>query len=718
MKKSLSYFLFGWIFCLGAFPEPVYAKSDEENQSCSEGAICGSKKPGTVTYGKDFFARFPNAVSVVDIIRRIPGGSQILGSTIRQGSNNYQPTKRGFSNNDDRVLINGKRISGKGNNSAGALERINIDKVLRIDIIRGGSPDIKVSSQEAIVNVIIDGSLSSGSGAWKIKSKSPRYKNPTFGGSLSYGSSIGALDYFLSADSEPKTRRMRTTETYFGATDIVEGQLVEGGVHYEDNVTLSSNFTYKLENGDEIKLNGQYKDMGSNGNFPGLFYEPDENENLMLAGEGLRVEEQSKPSWEIGLDYGTPFADNLDFKILGLYSVKNEDRTKAEDYLITPPEAEFDVKSIRGKRTKEAIARTSLVWGVTKGHDLEVGTEISVNKMDSNLLFFEIDNGVLVEQVVDVSSLAVKENRNESFIIHTWKMNPKISLESAIFTEYSSIGQEGVGVDAQKNLFFLRPSTDFRYNIDNENQFQLSVRRKVEQLDFQDFASTVSQDDKIVAGNVDLEPQKSWEVEVSYEHRLKKDRGSIKARIFHEAISDYTQRIEISTGRSGVGNSGKARINGLEVKGNIRLWFLGLPSFVLESRLQLRDTEATDPFTGEKRQMAYREKMNFDMSFRHDLNDLGISYGADYTSQHNQRQYDIDELIITASPRERLKAFIEGKVFGNMSLMLEFSSLPNTNYGRERILYDNGVATGEITGRELMERRAGRTFYLTLKGAF
>ena len=81
--------------------------------------------------------------------------------------------------------------------------------------------------------------------------------------------------------------------------------------------------------------------------------------------------------------------------------------------------------------------------------------------------------------------------------------------------------------------------------------------------------------------------------------------------------------------------------------------------------------------------------MNFDMSFRHDLNDLGISYGADYTSQHNQRQYDIDELIITASPRERLKAFIEGKVFGNMSLMLEFSSLPNTNYGRERILYDN-----------------------------
>jgi len=68
----------------------------------------------TIVYDEAFFAQYPNAVSILDIITRIPAGSEIIRTSGGDA--------RGFSTNEDRILIDGRRYTGKANDSESALE--------------------------------------------------------------------------------------------------------------------------------------------------------------------------------------------------------------------------------------------------------------------------------------------------------------------------------------------------------------------------------------------------------------------------------------------------------------------------------------------------------------------------------------------------------------------------------------------------------------------
>ena len=132
----------------------------QENNTSHPADAVTEDDNSTLIYDRKFFSRYPNAVSVLDIIRRIPAGQTILDAS--GGS------ARGFSVNDDRILINGKRLTGKSNNSEDALGRITVDQVDHIEIIRGSSPAIKVTSSESIINIVLVTTSTKGSGSWAL----------------------------------------------------------------------------------------------------------------------------------------------------------------------------------------------------------------------------------------------------------------------------------------------------------------------------------------------------------------------------------------------------------------------------------------------------------------------------------------------------------------------------------------------------------------------
>ena len=195
------------------------------------------------------------------------------------------------------------------------------------------------------------------------------------------------------------------------------------------------------------------------------------------------------------------------------------------------------------------------------------------------------------------ADVTVKETRSESFAILSSKLSDRMSLESALFAEYSVLRQIAPGSTTSRNFFFLRPSLDFRFNITSADQFQLSARRTIGQLDFSDFVTSVERDDdKVFEGNVDLVQEKSWQFESSYEHRFKADAGFIKVRLFYEAFQDKVEFVEISPLVSGVGNIGNATKYGVQVQANIRLVALGMRDAVIEGDFTLSDSSVTDPF--------------------------------------------------------------------------------------------------------------------------
>lgn len=667
----------------------------------------------TITYDADFIARFPNVVSVLDLIPRIPGAEQILGNP---QTRRFQQ-RRGFSGNEDSVLINGKRISGKSNDSRSALGRITIDQVERIEIIRGSNPDIKVSSQRGIINVVLKEGVGTGSGAWRVLSRViTNSGNTRFGGFLSYGGAMGKLEYFVSAEVAPRHRTIRGSDTSFAADGSIIEFLDEPTTRRRSDQSFAANLAYSFDNGDQLHLNGAFEEEDFVDLFEGRALVPDAMGTLVFDGNSRRIEAQDNPDWEIGGDYETRFGEALKFKLLALYSSAGKVVKQREDLRTgSGGEVEYDVVSLSDEPSTEAIGRASLSWAINKAHELEIGSEMSVNTLDVNLDLQERIGGVLTDVDVFASDVKIKETRNESFLIHSWTMSKKLSLESALFIEWSRLSQKGADVSASRDFLFLRPSVDLRYDITPRDQFQLSFRRDIAQLDFRDFATSVNQDDDIIAGNVDLVQEKRWIAEVSFEHRTRGG-GRFKISALNWLVQDYKTKIEISPGVSGVGNAGAARFSQLVLEGSWPAVALGLPNLKLEGEFRFRSTSVTDPFTGLKHRMDFVSRVRAKFGFRHDITDWGVSYGVTDEFQGSEPFFDIDEIIIIRS-RHQVTAFVEGKVFYGATLSLELRNIVNTNFGRNRILFADG-RTAPATGNELRVRHSSPSIRISLRGNF
>ncbi|MBT6329560.1 MAG: Plug domain-containing protein, partial [Kordiimonadaceae bacterium] len=94
-----------------------------------------------VTYGEDYFKKY-SPLTLIDILERIPGVPAILG----QG-NGQRQQERGFGSSGDQILINGKRLSAKGNSIRDLLSRTPAGDVERVELIRGAADGLEVQSE-------------------------------------------------------------------------------------------------------------------------------------------------------------------------------------------------------------------------------------------------------------------------------------------------------------------------------------------------------------------------------------------------------------------------------------------------------------------------------------------------------------------------------------------------------------------------------------------
>jgi len=684
----------------------VAAQDTDKNQE-----IQNQEESSTTVYGPEFFATFNNLISALDMVQRVPGGSALLGNGGGGGS-------RGFGSNQDTVLINGKRISGKDNDSRSALGRISVSQVARIEVIRGSSPDVKVSSQSSFVNVVLSEDAKGGSGTWEIGTKITKSGRVAPTSTLSYSGKTGRLEYFIEADLGGHVADVDQEDLERDALGTPLTLQKETTDHRWTGKTLSTNLTYNMLNGDQLRLNGVYAKRKWRRAWAGELFDYDPMGALVDGGDSIRYTGGDTPSWEIGGDYETDFNEKLHFKILGLYSSRNSQGFQSEDALITSaePQVDFDVRY--SNKSTEAILRPSVTWKIKDGHSIEIGEEIAINKTNTGLEYYELELGDLVLQDIDNATSAIKETRSESFMNYSWKISPKLNLESSLIYEYSRISQDSSGVNTTQSFNYLKPSVDIRYDVNKRDQIQFSVRRSVSQLNFGDFASSVSGDDEVIAGNTSLQPEKTWTAEASYEHRFLKDTGQIKFSIQHHRITDNIAMIEVQPGIAGVGNTGKASRTNYRIEGSLKLTALGMKNVTIEGRATYRDTNEIDAFTGLSRDMNGMEKLQLEMDFRHDINKWGLTYGASFFSAGPETHYDIDEIRFNPHRRTWLDVYVEKKVFGSMVFSIEAVNLFNVDDGRRRELYDAGIAGGVLTGTETRSQLWGSRLQLNLKSTF
>lgn len=699
-------------------------------QECDPAA--SPQESSTVVYDKNYFERY-NVTTAVDMLYRVPGISSIVDAVMKPIAIQSPVRVRGFGSSGDQILVNNKRIAGKANEIAVTLERIPATQVNRIELIRGTSTEVDVRSEGTIVNIIIDISgEAQGAGSWQISSLFSDTGESMPGGNLSYGANRGNLQYLISLASQPTFQLQSRDERFLSPDDrLTEQRFEEEQIPKRRPYTATGNLIYQLENGDELRLNGLVSIVDR------LNEEITERHPVDASGvptfllTEVRRSQNDIFTWEIGADYEKRLGESGVLHTLFIYS--RAERTGEEDLSsFLPSNVTVENLELVDTLDTEAIVRSAYSWDISDTQNLEIGAEVAENSLDSDLQIFEDRDGELVELDIFNPDSVVEELRYEVFVTDRWKLGDRTSLELALNAEFSRLTQQGSEIDNSRNFSFVKPRADFRFDITPGSQLRLKAERTVKQLNFADFVAVFDfQDDEVDFGNPNLTPENAWAYELRYEHRLADDGGVLEFGVFLKNIDDHIDKGPIDIDRDGVAdtdqagllrsaqaNIGEARLYGAEIKSSLRMSWIGVPDAVIKASVLTQESETADPFTGEKREMYRTRGTNWSLGFRHDVSGKGLSYGLDLNRIVGVNRTDDVRDRWRYEDDIKMTAFLETRIFGDMTLRFDGERLLENEAWRTRTLYVTNVADGELRRLEEYDMVSDRLYTVTLSGSF
>ncbi|MDX1405492.1 MAG: TonB-dependent receptor [Woeseiaceae bacterium] len=714
-----------WAGLLAVLPDSASAADPPTTrQSGDAGSAERALAPGvftsadgaTVIYEADYFVAY-TITTAADMVRWVPGGAALLPDNNRRGGDDQE--KRGFGSGGDQILINGKRLSGKSNDISSAMERIQASAVSRIEVIRGTAAGLDVRSEGTLINVVLTEEGSGGAGTWQLHSGFYG-DSPEYDGLVSYSDSAGSLNYLVSAEFGPynRGREVDEFEQFFTPNDnILFEERAANQPELNEEIILNSSGSWSFDNGDILNLNARLADI-----------EEEERETTLVTVIGnpdttslLNLSLEDRLEWELGGDLENRIGDSGTLKSRLIYTNKSTEESEAVSLSSTVPgNVPSQSLVLTDENATEAIIRSSYSWPLTASQNLELGIEGAQNVLEKQVDFFEaLPDGSLVPVDVFNAISEIEEDRYEFFSTHFWQLQDDVVLESALNFEYSRIDQTGVDVQNERSFTYWKPRLDLRWDVDDSAQVRGSIERTISQLDFGDFvASFDDEDDRVNAGNPDLEPEKAWEYKLTFERRLADDGGVLQAQLFYDDIEDHIDRVAATDVISAAGNIGDARKYGVELTGSLRLAALGLEGAVVDLSYTWTDAETTDPFTGEKRVMRFEPQNRYSVQFRHDLAEWRINYNVEVSMWGEREQHDITYRDVNKSLVPRVNAGIQFRLTDNLLLWYETIFAIDNRHRRVREQFAGNIADDVLLRMEVREQIRRTKHIIGVRGQF
>lgn len=674
----------------------------------------------TVTYPAEFFAQY-EPYSVNDMLNRIPGISVARGG-------NGDGNRRGLGAGGDQILINGRRIAGKENEGNSQLARIPANQVQYIEIIRGTSGDLDVRGGGQVINIVLLAAETRSSIA--VELNSDLYHDGTLdpGGSISLNGQRGAFNYLFSVEAEPRYEFRDGFETSILADGLPNDTVVRREYRDQKPITFSTSLGYDLTAVDRANLNFQIAKSDPPGTADRFITD------LRSTPNKLTVEHDTIPatndSWEIGGDYEHTFANSSRFKTLFIVNQEESESTR-DAYRANATGYDKFLYLADQSVQKERIVRPSYSFSLSETQDLEVGIERAQTILDAQLQLGLPSTtkpssprfgGLAKSSDTDAY---VEEIRYESFIVHNWQLNERMSLESTLLYETSTIEQSG-DVNNKRDFSFLRPKVDYRFDITPSIQFRASIEKDVSQLSFSDFTASVAggdDDQNALAGNPQLAQEQSIRYEANLEYRLPNDGGVLSSKVYYHDLTDVIDKIDVSTKtslQSANGNIGDGERYGVDLDASFRLGFINRPDMLITAAVQLQDSSVTDPFVGIDRRLRQTGRGSFRFGYRHDLTAMSLNYGFNYNHgfSGNNKVYDIDK-IEKYDSGDFMTAFVEKVGFMGFTYRFEAMNMLEGERCRERFRYVNGtIATGNLSEVENSCSNTGIKYAVKIRGTF
>jgi len=699
------------------------------HSSLANGQEAADENNTTVTYPAEYFAQY-QPFSASDMLDRIPG----INVARQGGGGNGGPGssggsgRRGLGLGGDSILINGRRITGKSNEGNSQLSRIPADQVQYIEIIRGTSGDLAVRGGSQVINIVLLEAESRSSVAFELNSDQYHDGEIKPGGKISLTGQSGKLEYLLSAETEPRWEYRTGFETAILPSGALNETVTRLDTRDQQPLTFASNLGYQFSNQDVAHINIQYEDNDA----PNFTDRVIMDHSVSPATARFEFDETDNVSdfWEVGGDYEHTFGSGDRWKTLFIVNQKEDDNIRNR-YIVNGEERTNDLFLDNFNRYQERIVRSSYAMDFAGSQAIEFGVERAQTILDSTLKLGLLTSSGTPSDIfggltpITNTNATVEEIRYETFAVHNWQINDRMSLESTLIFEQSEISQSG-DVSKSRDFQFIRPKVDYRFNLTPSLQFRATVEKDVAQLSFNDFTANVdSSDDErnAISGNPDIRQEQSWRYDLNLEYRFNEDNGVINTNLFYHDLEDVIDRVNVSTGdsvASANGNIGDGERFGASIDASLRLAAFNLPQVLLTSRVRVEDSSVNDPFLNIDRRLSRQGRGDVRFGFRHDMASQPVNYGLNYnySIQDNRVAYDVNR-IESYNSDPFVMAFLEVQGWGNFIYRFEATNWHESERCRVRSRYAGGtIATGYLSEIEDSCSHAGEKYAIKIRGTF
>ncbi len=575
-----------------------------------------SQENNKIIYDQAYFRQY-NITNAADAIKRIPGVESLSSGNFSDepGSNNK---KRGFGSSGTQILINGERQSSKSNSIIKTLERINADSLIKIEVIRGSEAGLDVRSDGIIVNIVVDGNLSKGSGTWSAALGYLTSGSSNWRGIGSWATKIKKTDIILGFERIGDLNSRKYNEFTVDQEQSLLYYRLRETIEYQSSNRVNIDLNSKINDKNTLRINTL---MWFNGkeNAPQIqeYFSPSDIKNEAFYKKINWDRREDNDGWEFGGDWEHQINKNNSFKLRVVLTEENEDQNDIS-FLDDTIDSYNNSIETNIRKENERIIRLSFNKLIGKSSSLEYGIESAYNKLNRtfNLTYFDNNSVATNAGLINTSGL-VEEDRYEGFLSYNVPLSKKIRTELALNYEWSEISQSG-DVNLSREFKYWKPRIDIKWDYKNNRQIRLNIERNVGQINFDNFISSYDQfEETIRAGNPDLKPETSWEIKLEHEWRLPNDGGVITLKGLASEIDGPVDRLPID-GYAGIGNLVSGEKTQARIDGSIRINKL-LEGGVFRFMGYLQSTEVIDPVTNIKRDFSWYKRWQTMIGLRQDV---------------------------------------------------------------------------------------------------
>lgn len=623
----------------------------------------------------------------------------------------FAESRRGLGQGGANVLLNGSRLSGKNSDPVEQLQQFSASRVVRIELVDGATSGIPGLSGR-VANIITKGAKMSGTWRW-----TPIFRKgvqPNWGGaSVSISGSRDNLDYAVSLRNTSNRLGSRGPEVRRdGAGDLIEvAQEQFNGT--SSGPTLSGNLSWSPSEDLEANFGFEY----SNFNI---------NEREFSTVETTTLETSARQSafffgvdmenYEITADVSRSLGRGK-AKLIGLYN-EDDDRRKSiserRDVSGLNGRSRFDTSAL----TSETILRGEYDWTSTSEQSWQIAGEYARNTLAFDTALFSA-NGAdpFMPVALDDPNTRVSEDRFESTLTYSRPLSDVWDLQANLGAEYSTLKQSDSNAGNRRSFFRPKGFLTLTYKPDESLSITSKLDRSVGQLNFLDFTSSIDlENDLDQAGNPDLVPQQSWELELSV-NKIFKAGHVLNVALVAEDISDLVDRIPIGQTGDGIGNVDSAKRYSVDVSATLKGEAWGWDGFETQLSYEGNHSDLMDPLEGFTRDLNNELEHFYVINFSYDRPNSPWATGGEIGQRLASPIYRIRS--IDQNYRSPFAfAYVEHKDVFGLKVRATVQNATDFSIELDREIYSGRRDTGRLIRTESRQRSFGPYLQFDITGQF